>query len=234
MDSISDYFYHHKSIIIVLVILLIGGIGSAFAMSIEPSEEETLIEEIGKTEEEINVLEETKEEKEYEKNTVNSWRVDVKGAIKNPGVYEVAENTRIYEVIEFAGGLLETATTENINLSKKVTDEMVIYIFSKEEYQKKMSCDIKNDSEGEISKEIGIKESVIDSFHKTEPENQKISLNKATKEELMTLEGIGESKAIQIIEYRTRNHGFQKVEELKEVKGIGEVLYEKIKNYITI
>ncbi len=234
MDSISDYFYHHKSIIIVLVILLIGGIGSAFAMSIEPSEEETLIEEIGKTEEEINVLEETKEEKEYEKNTVNSWRVDVKGAIKNPGVYEVAENTRIYEVIEFAGGLLETATTENINLSKKVTDEMVIYIFSKEEYQKKMSCDIKNDSEGEISKEIGIKESVIDSFHKTEPENQKISLNKATKEELMTLEGIGESKAIQIIEYRTRNHGFQKVEELKEVKGIGEVLYEKIKNYITL
>lgn len=234
MDSISDYFYHHKSIIIVLVILLIGGIGSAFAMSLEPSEEETLIEEIGKTEEEINVLEETKEEKEYEKNTVNSWRVDVKGAIKNPGVYEVAENTRIYEVIEFAGGLLETATTENINLSKKVTDEMVIYIFSKEEYQKKMSCDIKNDSEGEISKEIGIKESVIDSFHKTEPENQKISLNKATKEELMTLEGIGESKAIQIIEYRTRNHGFQKVEELKEVKGIGEVLYEKIKNYITL
>ena len=125
------------------------------------------------------------------------------------------------------------ATTENINLSKKVSDEMVIYIFTKTEYQKKTTCNITNSFTGEISEEIEKKESLIET-NKEENTTEKVSLNKATKEELMTLEGIGESKALSIIEYRTKKDGFQTLEELKNVNGIGESLYEKIKNNITL
>lgn len=238
MNCISDWIYHHKTKIIILLILCIGGIGSVFAASFENTkEEDTLISDV-KTEE---VEEQTKEEKlekepeieNKEEGKMKSWRIDIKGAITNPGVYEVEENTRIYEVISLAGGLLKDATTENINLSKKVSDEMVIFIFTKEEYQKKTTCNIKNDFTGEISEEIQKKESLIEQSKEKEATG-KISLNKATKEELMTLEGIGEAKALSIIEYRTKNNGFQNIEELKNVSGIGVSLYENIKNNITL
>ena len=98
-----------------------------------------------------------------------------------PNVYQMKEGRRLYEIIDLAGGLKDTATTKNIKLSKKVEDEMVIYIFTEQEYLEKNTCSIKNDYKGEISEEIKEKESII-TEKKEETENQKISLNRATLE----------------------------------------------------
>ena len=159
--------------------------------------------------------------------------MDVKGAIANPRVYEVEEGKRIFELIELAGGTTKNAYTKNINLSKKVQDEMVIYIYTEEEYTKKTTCSVKNEFAGEITKEIEKKESIILEEEKAAI-NQKINLNTASKEILMNVPNIGEKKADSIIEYRTQNGLFTKVEELKEISGIGNSVYEKVKDYFTI
>jgi len=147
--------------------------------------------------------------------------VDIKGAILNPGVYRVSKNTIIQDVISLAGGLTKNADTSNLNLGKKVTDEMVITVFTKEEILK-MELDKEPIKEDQVrNDEIG--------------ENKKlISLNTATLEELTTLPGIGEAKAKIIIAYREHCGNFKKKEELKNIKGIGEAVYAKLENYITV
>lgn len=234
METIGDWFYHHKSLLIASIIIIMSLIGGIFALSKEDIKEETtqisdasIKEEI---EEESNEFEEMKEEEQ------KLWSVDLKGEINKPGVYQVSSDTRIYEVIEIAGGITKKATTENINLSKKISDEMVIYIFSKEEYQRKILCKIENNYEGEITKEITDKKSIMEKNQDNtlKEDLKKISINLATMEELMTLDGIGESKAKSIINYRIEKGGFQNLEELQEVSGIGAALYEKIKDNITL
>lgn len=236
METITDWLYHHKTLLIILIIIGLGSIGSVFALNYEGDIEETEVLSDAKTEEiEDKNIENNNSIEEIPKEETTLWSVDIKGQIKSPGVYQIKEGTRIYEIIELAGGLLNTATTENINLSKKASDEMVIYIFSKEEYQKKTSCPINNESDIEISEEISKKESIVESNKNQEKKkDEKISINKATKEELMNLEGIGESKAENIIKYRTEHQGFKGLEELKEISGIGESIYEKIKSRITL
>ncbi len=133
-------------------------------------------------------------------------KVDLKGSVINPGVYEMEEGDRIIDVIERCGGLKEEANTENVNLSKKLTDEMVIKIPNRNE------------------KEENIKEETKDS-------DGKISLNKALLSELMEIPGIGEAKAKAIMEYRAL-HPFEVIEDVIEVDGIGEKLFEKIKEFI--
>lgn len=236
MDNILDWFYRHKIKIIASFILIISIIGGAFYLVyIDKEEENNLIGEITEELEAPKIEEKEEPEKEEEKKVIiPSWRVDMKGCIKNPGVYQVNENTRIYEVIEMAGGLTKDATTTNINLSKKVSDEMVIYIYSNEEWKNKCNCKIENDYQSEISKEVLERDSIIEKEEKKETSEKKISLNQATKEELMMLDGIGSQKADSIIEYRTKNNGFQSIEELKKISGIGEALYEKIKENLTL
>lgn len=237
MEFFSDWLYHHKTLVIAFIILLLGGIGGAFAMTYDLASEENLVGDAGIQKEEIEKTQEEeppKEEEQTEEKPAYTWRIDIKGAVANPGVYEVGEETRIYEAIAMAGGLIDSATTENINLSKKVSDEMVIYIFTKEEYQTKTTCVVENDSPAEISRELNEKTSVIEKSSETARKDKKVSLNSANKEELMTLTGIGEAKAESIINYRTEKGGFQNIEELKNVTGIGESLYEKIKEHITL
>jgi len=232
MENLGDFMYHHKRLWLILLILLFGGITSFFLFQEDLFKQEEIIGDalVEKEPEEPLVSEEVVKENTEQISLLN---VDLKGAIKNPKVYQVPENTRIFELIEIGGGLTANAFTDNINLSKKISDEMVVYIFTKEEYQAKTSCKVANDQESEISEEIQKKESVIESEPKTSEQPGKISLNKATLEELMTLDGIGESKAKSIIEYRNTNNGFQNIEELKNVSGIGDALYEKVKNNIT-
>lgn len=167
-----------------------------------------------------------------------SIKVDIKGAIKTPGVYELKENDRIIDVIKLSGGLLDVADTSTINLSKRVFDEMVIVIPTKEEKTEKE--EIVNDAVigEEQNKNIDnlIKEddkSTSAEDKEVEQTNKKISINTATKEQLMTLSGIGESKALAIIEYRN-NKKFESIEEIMNIKGIGNSIYEKIKDYITV
>ncbi|MBQ6841013.1 MAG: helix-hairpin-helix domain-containing protein [Bacilli bacterium] len=178
--------------------------------------------------------------------------VDVKGAVVNPGVYEISNETIINDVISMAGGFKSTAYTNNINLSMKIKDETVIYVYTKYEYSllnKKeenkteivecncekidISSCINNGSSvienGESKENEDIKEDIV-----TSNENELININTATLENLMTLNGIGEAKATSIINYRNENGNFTSIEDIKLVSGISDNLYEKIKNYITV
>ncbi len=162
--------------------------------------------------------------------------VDIKGAVKKPGVYKINSDKKIIDVITIAGGLMENANTDNINLSKKVTDEMVIIIYTDEEVKnsnivdtvikvidKECVCpNIQND--GCINTEIN------DSITNV---NKTININTATLEELMSINGLGEAKAKAIIKYREENGYFKIIDDLLNVSGIGEALLEKIKEYIT-
>lgn len=196
-----------------------------------PSCETTKEDMIGK------VDEENKEQK------VQTLKVDIKGAIKTPGVYEMDNKATILDAIEAAGGITSKGTTSNINLSRKLADEMVIYIFTKDELKKAESnkeivCEIpKCECETITVNECIDKNKPTESNSNNEnnkPNNKKISINTSSIEELSSLEGIGESKAQAIIAYRTINGPFKTIEDLKLVNGIGDVLFEKIKEKITI
>lgn len=186
--------------------------------------------------------------KEEKKNTSSKTiYVDVKGAVKNPGVYELSNTSRVIDAINLAGGLSDLADTINLNLSKKLSDEMIIIVYTKTElstYYKKnnnrnavcasLECVCIDDyNDACISKESANK-SNSKTDNTTKSTNSKVSINTATKEELMTLSGIGESKAEKIITYRNDNGNFNSIEDLKKVSGIGNSIFEKIKDKITL
>lgn len=184
------------------------------------------------------------------KETIRKY-VDIKGAVKKPGVYSITNSTIINDVIQMAGGLNNNSYTDNINLSKKVKDEMVIYVYTKNEYKKdsntlksKIVYQECNCPEYDLTSCIKEKQSVIkydenatilpiDNINETRQDN-KININTASKEELMTLSGIGEAKANSIIEYRNDNGNFAICEDITKVTGISDKMYEKIKNDITV
>ena len=181
----------------------------------------------------------TKEEKQDKKMIA----VDVKGAVLNPGVYEFSKGT-VLDAITKAGGLLENADTNYLNLSKKLKDEMVILIYTKEEIadfengnqlqlpiETCVCPEIKND--GCLKDEDVVTNRKEEESVTVEEGPHVISILTATKEEWMLLPGIGETKANAIIEYRNTN-GFQSIEDLKNVKGIGDSTFEKIKEYLTM
>jgi competence protein ComEA len=170
------------------------------------------------------------------------YYVDIKGAIVNPNVYKIESNARIVDVIKLAGGLTNDADTSILNLSKKVTDEMFIIIYTKSEIENFKNKGI---TTTEVIKYIEkdcdcpdpiINDSCITDVTEDDSEDSttKIGLNSATKEELMTLPGIGETKALAIIEYRDSNGLFKIIEDIKNVTGIGDSVFAKIKDYITL
>lgn len=174
-------------------------------------------------------------EKDLEEDIVK-YSIDVKGAVNNPGVYIVDSNLVVNDVINVAGGLREDADTSFINLAKKIEDEMVIIIYTKEEVknsnvvdtvikivEKECVCpNIKND--GCLNTEI---DNTINNG------NGLININTASLEQLQEIDGIGEGKAKKIIEYREEKGKFTSIEDIMNVDGIGEKLYETIKAYIT-
>lgn len=185
-------------------------------------------------------------------NNFDTIRVDIKGAVNKPGVYEVNEDMIVDDLIKLAGGLREDADTSIINLAKKLVNEDLIIIYTKDEVKnsnivdtvikvvdKECVCpNIQND--GCINDEIDDTISNYNSEEEFEVEendgNRKkdlVNINTASKEELMRIDGIGDAKADAIIEYR-KNNKFKSIEDIKEVKGIGQALYEKIKTYIRV
>lgn len=177
-------------------------------------------------------------------NVVSTYkvRVDVKGAVKNPGVYELESSARVIDAINLAGGLKSSASTKYLNLSKKVTDEMIVYVYTTTQVKNMNVCEIVKeecscpliDCSICAGANIIVSDTNITDSTNSEVSSGKISINNGTKEELMTLSGIGESKALSIIEYRTSNGGFTKIEDIMNVSGIGESAYSKIKDYITL
>lgn len=184
-----------------------------------------------------------------EKNTTtlrNKIYVDIKGAVKKPGVYEIESNYRVIDVVNVAGGFTKYADTSVINLGKKIKDQMVIIIYTKSEiasFKKKnqiilvnsdcptTECicpDITNDAC------ITTSTTTTNTTQTTTTKSSKVSINTGTIDELQTLTGIGLTKAQAIIDYRTNNGNFTKLEDLLNVSGIGTSTYDKIKDYITL
>jgi competence protein ComEA len=174
-------------------------------------------------------------EKSIVKEKSKTVYVDIKGAVNNPGVYEIESNSRVIDVIKLAGDLTDQADTSIINLSKKVSDEMYIIVYTKDEmnsYKEKLipaKTIIK-----EVEKKIVCPDNTNDAcLTNNSSIDGKININTASKEELESLEGIGSSKADSIIEYREKNT-FISIEDIKNVNGIGDSLYEKIKDIIEV
>lgn len=221
----------HKGKIFILIFILFTAFTIYDTYSME-TESETEI----KTDPEVTEKEERKENKEKETKVL----VDVKGEVNTPGVYDLTNNNTVIDAINKAGGLTKSSDTSNLNLSKKLEDEMVIIVYSKSEIKEmeepKVQCPPCNDAcikeEDEKAK--------LDASEKTESKEEnktvtgKVNINTATSSELQTLNGIGEAKAKAIIEYREKNGNFEKIEDIKNVSGIGDSVYEKIKDNITV
>lgn len=164
---------------------------------------------------------------------------DIKGAVKNPGVYTI-NNNNIYEVINMAGGLKKDANVSYLNLSKKVNDEMVIYIPSVNDKPKKCTCDCPKVKCANEATPTTVTTTTMMPTTKnittTIPHTtiiKIVNINNASKDELMTLNGIGETTADKIIDYRLINP-FQSIYDLLNIEGIGEKTFAKIKDFIKV
>ncbi len=151
-------------------------------------------------------------------------KVEVKGEVLNPDVYVLKKGSTIKELIDKAGGVKEGVDTYTINMTKVLDDGDVVVMYKDEKLEGL------NYKVNEIVNDKSTDEYITNEIW----ESSKISINSATKEELMSLPSIGEAKANAIIEYRQKNGLFKKIEDIKNVKGIGNALYEKIKDYINI
>ena len=149
------------------------------------------------------------------------------------------EGSRVIDVVNASGGLKENADTSIINLSKKIFDEMFIIIYTKDEIDKyKKETISTKEINAKLQKNIisvdENNDAQIKKKNNVENKDTKININIASKEELTTITGIGESKAPSIIDYRDENGNFNTIDDLKNISGIGDALFEKIKEYITV
>ena len=144
------------------------------------------------------------------------------GAVNTPGVYEVTQNARLYEVIEAAGGLTEDAAEESVNQAREIVDGEMVRILTQEEAAKDGLEEAGERTETGVDGETA------------QDSDGRIDLNLATAAELMTLSGIGQTKADSIIRYREKNGSFSSVEEIKQVEGIKEGVYNRIKDHIKV
>lgn len=215
LEKLKMYLYKYQKYLVLSLLTCISFV--VIYISFENEKVTEMPETIALTDE----IEKVNEDIEKEQTIY----IDIKGEINNPGVYEMCEGSRVIDAIEMSGGLTSEANTDNINLSKKLLDETVIIVPNR--YKLYENVTIKNDYE--VSNEV-IEEPSKD----VEETSGKVDLNNATLEELMTLDGIGETKAKAIIEYRDTSGGFKSIEDIKNVSGIGESTYENIKNNITV
>ncbi len=142
------------------------------------------------------------------------------GAVANPGVYELKQGSRLYDLILLSGGLTKDAAGDYINQAQQITDGERIYIPTIKEMESLSTEEIIEGNQSTKASE--------------ENSSKRININSASAEELMTLPGIGQSKADSIISYRTTNGDFKSIEELMKITGIKEGVYNKIASYITV
>lgn len=158
-----------------------------------------------------DVLEESDDKPEKEEKKEETIVVYVCGCVKNPGVYELPSDARVSDAVQLAAGFHENAAKEAVNLAKKVEDGEQIYIPSKDEVSKQ-----------------------IDSVEGMKEDDDCVNLNTADLEELKTLPGIGDAKAKSIINYREEHGGFKNIEEIMQIEGIKDGVFQKIKDKIKV
>lgn len=197
-----EFFTKEKLIAIIIIIVLILFMFFSFTKEEDNIEEDLLIEDDDNINKE-NVNCET-EEKQY-------IMVHVCGMVRSPGLIILESESRVFDAIQKAGGLLEDANVDIINLAKKLTDEEKVYI-------------PKIGEESEYTEVLEIESS----------NNKKlININTADKSELITLPGIGDKTAEKILDYRESNK-FSNIEDIKNVSGIGDKKYLEIKDFIAV
>lgn len=147
--------------------------------------------------------------------------VDVKGAVKNPGIYQLKKTSRINDAIQKAGGLTTDADSKSINLAQKLTDEAVVYVATVGENAASVSSNTGQSSTSGTSEVASQK-------------GNKVNLNTADLSELQTISGIGQKRAQDILDYREANGKFNSVDDLKNVSGVGAKTLEKLKEYVTV
>ena len=189
-----------KGAVIGGIFLLLVGVGGLFSKKEEAVEDVTVVE--------TTMLAEKTEVSTTQEVVIF---VDIKGAVKNPGVYQMKLGDRVKDALDAAGGLTGEADSQKVNLAQRVEDQMVIVV----------------PKVGEEATEIP-----VGGTSKEAAKDGKVNINTATVEELKTLKGVGEKKAEAIIEYRKKNGSFKTKEDLMKVRGIGKKLFESFQERI--
>ena len=220
MEFLKNLNNLQKVSIIILIILICGVIAYAIVSNNSNYEEQDILEQ--------NFIE-NKIENKTENNIKEEKRkivVHITGQVKNPGLVYLDEGARIADAIKEAGGSTKDAALDKVNLAYVLEDGQKIYIPNKNEKISEIQYIITNSGEN-VLKDTG-KESNIKGGIK------KVNINKANQDELETLPGVGPALAIRIIEYRNSNGKFEKIEDVQNVKGIGDSKFTNIKEYICI
>ena len=212
MEAIIEKIKEYKIIVICTCLgLLVGGF---FLLKPAP---QTPVKETNFQAEVVAVSKDSVSEKEVNKEEPleqDLITVDVKGAVKSPGIYDLPVGSRVNDAVQKAGGLTEQADSKSLNLAQKVSDEALVYVPTKGE--EAASQQAGSGAPSSTSKE------------------KKVNINKASLEELKQVKGLGGKRAQDIIDHRESNGKFKSVDELKKVSGIGAKTIEKLKDYVTV
>ena len=212
MEAIIEKIKEYKIIVICTGLgLLVGGFFLLKSAPQTPVKETNLQAEVVAVSKDSVSEKEVKKEEPVEQDLIT---VDVKGAVKSPGIYDLPVGSRVNDAVQKAGGLTEQADSKSINLAQKVSDEALVYVPIKGE--ESASQQAGSGAASSTSKE------------------KKVNLNKASLEELKQVKGLGGKRAQDIIDHREANGKFKSVDELKKVSGIGAKTIEKLKDYVTV
>ena len=209
MEELIEKIKEYKIIVICASLgMVLGGFFFLKPVAQTPAKESNLQTEV------TTVSKDEKEDKNQKEEVVEQdlITVDVKGAVKSPGIYDLPVGSRINDAVQKAGGLTDNADSKSINLAQRISDEALVYVPTKEE----------TTSQEAHSNTSNTKE------------NKKVNLNKASLEELKQVKGLGAKRAQDIIDHRESNGKFKSVDELKKVSGIGAKTIEKLKEYVTV
>lgn len=212
MEAIIEKIKEYKIIVICTGLgLLVGGFFLLKPAPQTPVKETNLQAEVAAISKDLSTEKEVKKEEPVEQDLIT---VDVKGAVKSPGIYDLPVGSRVNDAVQKAGGLTEQADSKSLNLAQKVSDEALVYVPTK--------------GEESASEKTG------SGAPSSTSKDKKVNLNKASLEELKQVKGLGGKRAQDIIDHREANGKFKSVDELKKVSGIGAKTIEKLKDYVTV
>ena len=215
MEAIIEKIKEYKIIVICAGLGLVLGGFFLLKPSTQKSVTETNLQaEVAAVSKDSSSEKEMKKEEKEESPGQDLITVDVKGAVKSPGIYDLPVGSRVNDAVQKAGGLTEEADSKSLNLAQKISDEALVYVPTKGE--EAASQQATSGTTPSSSKE------------------KKVNLNKASLEELKQVKGLGGKRAQDIIDHREANGKFKSVDELKKVSGIGAKTIEKLKDYVTV